>query len=215
MSRSRSRSRTAALLAAAALTLPGALSACGGDESASGTSSTVPAAEPYNDADLRFATGMIPHHAQALRMVDLTRGRDLDPEVERLASEILDAQGPEIQAMVGWLQDWDRPVPETERDHANAEDHGGHGDHGGDDGGSDAAMPGMMSAEDMSDLESAPDASFQDLWLQMMIEHHRGAIEMARTEQRDGEFADATTLAADIAAGQQQEIDRMRQLLPA
>lgn len=74
-------------------------------------------------------------------------------------------------------------------------------------------MPGMMTSEDMDALENASDAEFQDMWLEMMIEHHEGAIEMAETEQEDGQLKDAVDLAGQIIDAQQQEIDIMRGLL--
>lgn len=158
----------------------------------------------FNDADADFATDMIQHHAQALVMVDLTAGRKLDAEVAELADEILMAQGPEIELMVTWLTDWERPVPETVRDHANAH---------GDGHASDAEMPGMMSSEQMAELEDAPDADFQRLWLEMMIQHHEGAITMAEAEQEAGRFGPAVELAEQIVTSQQTEIATMRDLL--
>jgi uncharacterized protein (DUF305 family) len=74
-------------------------------------------------------------------------------------------------------------------------------------------MPGMMTSEDMDALENASDAEFQDMWLEMMIDHHEGAIEMADTEQEDGQFKDAVDLAGQIIDAQQQEIDTMQSLL--
>jgi uncharacterized protein (DUF305 family) len=166
----------------------------------------------HNDADVAFATGMIQHHAQALSMVDLTLGRDLDPKVEQLAEDIRAAQAPEIETMADWLQDWDEPIPATVRDHVNAEDHGGgHGATDETDTGMD--MPGMMSAGDMAKLEQASDAEFQDMWLSMMMNHHEGAVEMAQTEQTDGQYEPAITLAEDIEKSQTAEIDAMRALL--
>ena len=70
----------------------------------------------HNDADVEFASNMLQHHAQALSMVDLTRGRTLDPEVQQLAEQIRDAQAPEIEIFTDWLTDWDEEVPETVRD---------------------------------------------------------------------------------------------------
>jgi len=216
------RARTAALLTAAALSC-GALSACGGSSDTERSSSSprsgqsgppVPASKPFNAADVAFATAMIQHHAQALAMVDLTHGRHLSPRAHRLAQQILEAQGPQIQTMTGWLHAWHRPVPETVRDHMNAEDEGGMGGMSTDspaNAGSD--LPGMMSAREMSALESASDADFESRWLRMMIEHHEGAVEMARTEQSHGEYADATALARTIATSQAKEIARMRSLL--
>lgn len=168
--------------------------ACGGD---GGDEEDSPSAG-HNDADVAFATEMIPHHAQALSMVDLTLERPLDPAVAQLAEAIREAQTPEIEAMTNWLEQWGEEVPATMRDHA----HAGHGD-----------APGMMSDDDMAALADASDADFQRLWLEMMIEHHRGAIEMAETEQSDGDYGPAVDLAGEIIEAQTAEIERMEQLL--
>lgn len=168
-------------------------------------SSDIPASKEFNQADVDFATDMIPHHAQAGSMVDLTYDRDLSPEVERLAEQILTAQTPEIETMVDWLTSWDQPIPPTGRDHENA-----HGE-----GASDLKtdIPGMMSHDELAELEAAPDADFERKWLELMIEHHQGAIEMAKTERADGEYPPATELAATIETTQQDEIELMERLL--
>lgn len=207
--------RTLALLGSLLL----ALAACGGDDSqtSGGTG--------HNDADVAFATGMIPHHAQALAMVDMTAGRDLDPEVRQLTDDIRAAQAPEIEKMAGWLRDWDEPVPPTVRDHMHADDGMGDGMDGMDgesqkgenDGMGDGMgdMPGMMSGSDFTALANASDAEFQRMWLQMMIEHHEGAVEMAQTEQEKGAFGPALELARDIESSQEAEIEHMKELLDA
>lgn len=191
--------RAAATAAALAL----ALTACSTSEGAGGGTGSG-----HNDADVDFASDMIQHHAQALEMVDLTLGRDLDPKVAGLAEDIRAAQAPEIETMADWLEDWDEPVPATSRDHANAhaEDHGGGG-------AMDEDMPGMMSAEQMDSLENASDATFEDLWMQMMIDHHEGAISMAQTVLDEGESAKVAKLAEGVVETQQAEIDTMRSLL--
>jgi uncharacterized protein (DUF305 family) len=74
-------------------------------------------------------------------------------------------------------------------------------------------MPGMMSGEDMQALADAPDADFEQMWLEMMVEHHEGAIEMARAQQSEGEFPEAVELAGSIEASQQEEIAALQQLL--
>lgn len=141
-----------------ALTLGLGTAACGSDDDAPG-SVTEPSATEHNDADVAFASEMLQHHAQALSMVDLTVDRPLNPEVADLAEQIRAAQGPEIETFTDWLTEWDEEVPETMRDHANA----GHdmGDIGESMEGMDTSMPGMMSAEDMTALENAPDGEFQ------------------------------------------------------
>lgn len=201
------------IAAVAAGTLMLALAGCGDDSATNGPQATQTATngDVFNDADVEFATSMIPHHAQALTMVDLTRGRDLSPEVARLAEEIQAAQGPEIETMVGWLNDWGKPVPGTMRDHGSGEDMGGHDM--GDMGDTDSSMPGMMSDQEMADLEAASGQDFEDMWLQMMIRHHEGAIEMAGDVQRSGMFEAAMELAEAIETSQQAEIEQMRDLL--
>jgi uncharacterized protein (DUF305 family) len=197
--------------AAAAGTLLFGLTACGDDASNDAQAEqTAPNGDVFNDVDVDFATGMIPHHAQALVMVDLTRGRDLSPEVQKLADDIQAAQGPEIEQMVDWLTDWDKPVPETMRDHVNAENHGVSGHDMGDDS---TDMPGMMTDEAMDKLTAAQDRQFETMWLEMMIEHHEGAIEMAQDEQAEGLFEPARELAKSVETSQQAEIDHMNELL--
>lgn len=197
------------LLPAAVLALALVATGCGGDDAGSGSSTS---ATEHNDADVAFASDMIQHHAQALSMVDLTMGRPLDPEVEALAEEIRAAQSPEIETMSDWLTAWGEEVPPTMRDHSNAgHDMEGMGESM--EGMEDSEMPGMMSAEDMTALEEAPDAQFQAMWLEMMVEHHEGAIEMAEEQQDDGRYRPAVELAGSIIEAQQAEIDTMESML--
>jgi uncharacterized protein (DUF305 family) len=198
--------------ALSALTLTAALAltaaACGNDDASTGTASEVSTTE-HNDADVEFASNMLQHHAQALAMVDLTIDRPLDPEVQQLAEQIRDAQAPEIETFTDWLTDWDEEVPETVRDHSNA----GHDMDDMGDSMNDENMPGMMTSDDMGALEDASDAEFQTMWLEMMIEHHEGAVEMAKAEQQDGQYKPAVDLAADIEKSQTRETTLMRSLL--
>lgn len=218
MTRTTRITRARHLLGALVLTTTVALgvTACGDDGAAPATSS---AADGHTAVDVTFATQMIPHHAQALSLVDLTLDRDLSPEVAALAEQIREAQAPEIEQMADWLQAWGEPIPETMRDHVNAGDHSGHsmdgmdgmdGMEGMDMPGSD--MPGMLSSDDLASLAAAG-ADFEQRWLEAMIGHHRGAIEMARTEVADGGYAPAVALAQQIIDGQQAEITTMEDLL--
>jgi len=170
------------------------VTACGGDET------TEADAQGFNDADVQFATEMIPHHAQALEMVNFTIGRDLTPEVQELADQIMAAQTPEIEQMTAWLRDWEQPVPETSLDHSG-------------NGMGDMEMPGMASTEEMAALEAAQGAEFERMFLMTMIEHHEGAIEMGEVELDDGQNAEAKQLAQEIIDAQQREIEQMTELL--
>lgn len=187
-----------ALLAAAGLTL----TACGDstDSPDTGTSGGASSAS-FNDADVTFAQQMIPHHEQAVQMSQLAESHGASAEVRKLASDIEAAQGPEIETMKGWLEDWGQDVPSDL----------GHGDKGHDMGASE--MPGMMDAQQMDDLDRAQGAAWDRMFLQMMVRHHEGAIEMARTEVADGENPDAVALAGEIIDAQQAEIDTMQGML--
>lgn len=204
--------------ATGAITLALSLAACGSD---SDDPKEKPAAvetarngDVFNQADVAFATAMIPHHAQALQMALLAQDRPLPPEVRTLVEQVQAAQTPEVETMTTWLTDWDKDIPATSMDHANA----GHdmSDMDGMDGmdaSEGGAMEGMMSAEQMKELEDASDEAFPKLWMTMMIEHHEGAITMARTEQEDGRFPDAVALARAVVDGQAAEIATMKALL--
>ncbi len=170
---------------------------------ASGAGTAGPAAPgPRNDADIAFATGMIPHHAQAVQMADLALQRGVRREVKDLAAAVKAAQGPEITQLSGWLSGWGKPVPAT--DGSMSMDHGA-GGHGG--------MVGMMSDDEMKQLAAATGASFDTLWLQMMIKHHEGAVTMAQTQLAEGENPAVKALAQTIASSQAKEIATMKTLL--
>ncbi len=149
----------------------------------------------FNEADVMFAQMMIPHHAQAVEMSELAETRAADPEIKELARSIKAAQDREIAMMRGWLQAWGASEASM------GEGHGGHG------------MPGMMTEEDMAELEASQGGVFDRRFAEMMIEHHEGALEMARTELSRGANADAKELAERIIATQQAEIDQMKAIL--
>lgn len=173
---------TTTLVATAALAL---LAGCG--------------AADHNDADVQFAQGMIPHHAQAVDMAEMALQKADDPAVKDLAEQVAAAQEPEIETMTGWLRDWDEEVPD-------ADDH----DHGS---GDMAGMTGMMTSGDMDALAQASGGAFDRLWLEMMLEHHRGAVSESQDEVAYGKDPDAVELAVEIARSQTAEISRMEELL--
>ena len=220
------RAHIAALAAIAAVL---ALAGCGGDNTAGTTSpgSTQPPssaqqqAQDHNRADITFAQGMIPHHAQAIEMAQLAPQRAQSPQVKDLARRIEQAQGPEIETLTAWLQDWNAEVPPTGEsggDHGGGMDPGGMDPGGMDPGGMDPGgmgqMSGMMDPQQMQQLGQATGAEFDRLFLQMMIKHHEGAITMARTELTDGQNPEANQLAQQIIDAQQAEIQEMKALLP-
>ena len=158
----------------------------------------------HNDADVAFAQQMVPHHEQAVTMSDLALepDRGASAEVQALAEQIGSAQGSEIDQMNEWLEEWGE-----DGDDAGHEGHGGgHGD------GHGAGHEGMLSDDELAELESATGSEFDTLWLTSMIAHHEGAITMAQKAVDDGQDPDVRELAEQIAQVQQDEIAQMRAL---
>ena len=172
-----------------------ALAACAPTGSAPDAGSTT-ANRDFNDQDVLFVQGMLPHHEQAVEMSDMILAKEgIDPQVVEIAQKIKEEQEPEINLMTGWLEDWDATAS------MGGVDHGSGG------------MGGMMSDDDMADLESAASSAASELFLTQMTAHHTGAIEMAQTEIDAGQSAPAIDLAQSIVSTQQAEIDEMKQIL--
>ncbi|MGW0615752.1 DUF305 domain-containing protein [Streptomyces sp. NPDC002788] len=205
MIRKRSLIRRGTAVAAAG-TAALVLAACGGSgDSATGhnshtaTSASASASASqgqHNAADTAFAQGMIPHHRQAVEMADLAPSRAQSAEVKKLAEQIKKAQDPEIKTLSGWLTSWGEKVPAE-----GAMDHSAHG------------TGGMMTTEEMNELEKASGKAFDTAFMEMMIKHHEGAVAMAKTEKTEGAFPDAKKMADAIITSQTAEIEKMNELL--
>ena len=170
------------------------LAACGNEDD-------TDTAGGHNDADVTFAQEMIPHHQQAIEMAELAASRAESDDVKDLAADIEAAQGPEIETMTGWLESWGEDAPDEGMSGMD------HGDMSSED------MGGMMTEDEMTELEATSGPDFDRMFLTMMIEHHEGAIEMAKTEQSEGEFPDAVDMAKEIETTQAEEIQTMQDLL--
>ena len=156
-----------------------------------------------SDADVRFMTGMIGHHAQALVMAGFAPANDAGRQIRTLTARIINAQKDEIALMQGWLADRKRPVPEV--------DDRGRMTH-------PMQMPGMLTSEQLEDLENAHGPEYDRLFLTYMIQHHEGAVTMVHELfATDGAAQDhvAFKLASDIQVDQITEIARMRSMLEA
>ncbi|KRB76453.1 hypothetical protein ASE01_15940 [Nocardioides sp. Root190] len=153
--------------------------------------------------DVAFMQMMIPHHAQALTMSELAPSRALSPAVKSMARRILASQRPEILTMGAWLSDRNLAVPSAS-DAPSDFDHGEHGH---------ATMHGMLTAAQLQALEDASGTEFDRLFLEGMIQHHQGAIDMADVVAVKGSDVQVTEIANDIVVGQGAEAERMRTLL--
>ena len=153
----------------------------------------------YSQQDLMFAQMMIPHHEQALEMSIIALEVSQNEEVLAIAQAIFDGQDPEIQRMKAWLFSPSASVPAEEIDHEAM----GHGS---------GEMAGMATYEQVDQLASRATPEFDKLFLELMIAHHEGALEMASMIE-NSRNTEARTLAGEIVEAQKQEISAMKKLL--
>ncbi|TFD50427.1 DUF305 domain-containing protein [Cryobacterium sp. Hh11] len=186
-------------LATAALATALTLSACSGGMAGmdmgndAGTTDAPTASASYNEADIVFAQGMLPHHQGAAGMSDVVLAKHgIDQAVLDLATEIKAAQEPEIAQLTQWLTAW------------GADENGMSGMEG---------MDGTMSSDDMTALQNASGVEASKLFLEQMTIHHQGAVDMAQTELNDGQNADARAMATTIVTTQTDEIAIMKDIL--
>jgi uncharacterized protein (DUF305 family) len=148
----------------------------------------------HNSADVAFAQGMVPHHEQAVDMTGLVGSRTENSHVLDLAERISKAQQPEIDRMNGWLRDWGAPVQATSHtSHGHSDSHG------------------MVDLGNLADLHGT---DFDRQWLSLMIQHHRGAVDMAQKHLTAGTDPETRKLAQDVVSSQEKEIAEMESLLP-
>ena len=141
----------------------------------------------YSKADINFAEMMIPHHEQAIEMSDIALAKSQDSEVLALATQIKNAQAPEIDQMKTWGG-------------SHMSSHAGH------------MMDGMLTDEEMRALSVAAGQEFDRLFLEGMIKHHEGAIDMAEMVV-DSTNQEVSRLANAIITAQKEEIVKMKELL--
>ncbi|MFD9622901.1 DUF305 domain-containing protein [Streptomyces virginiae] len=196
------RSAAATVAVSAALVLAACGNGNGNDASAghNGHTAASPSASApisqgqHNAADVAFAKGMIPHHRQGIEMAGLAASRAQSAEVKKLAEDTKRAQDSQIKTLSGMLTSWGEQVPAE----------GSHSAHG---------MAGMMSPQEMENLKNSSGATFDTAFMKLMIKHHEGAVEMAKTEKAQGVFPDAKIMADAIVTSHSAEIEQMNKLL--
>lgn len=191
-----------------ALALAAPLAACGSDDStdiSAGTTAVAVAAPAtsngsavFNAADIEFAQGMIAHHEQAIEMAEIALDPNLgaSAEVVDLATRIKGGQDPEVDLMTGWLDAAGEPVM---MDLSEGHDM--------------SSMEGMMTGEQMDAMAAMTGSGFDQMWLEMMIAHHEGAIAQSQAVKADGSNPEVLALADEIITAQQGELTEMEQLL--
>ena len=162
---------------------------------------------PYSDADVEFMSGMIPHHAQAVIMAGWAPSHGARADVAVLCERIVVGQRDEIATMQTWLRDRGLPVPDaTSTRHRMTMNGMTH----------EMLMPGMLTDEEMAELDRARGPEFDRLFLLGMIKHHQGAIDMVdKLFQAYGAAQDEVVFkfASDVYADQSTEINRMTEML--
>ena len=190
----------AVVLAALAIAVPSRAHAQG----AARVDATAPHFPPFTPADVQFMSGMIYHHAQAVMMAGWAPTHEASPTLRALCERIVVGQTDEINLMQRWLRDRHLTVPDPKAVQMIMP-------------GMDSSMmmPGMLTAEQLAELDKARGPDFDRLFLQFMIQHHRGAITMVNQlfGMGSGEEEVVFKFASDVYADQTTEIDRMQRML--
>jgi uncharacterized protein (DUF305 family) len=168
---------------------------------------TPPGRLPHSEADVHFMSGMIPHHAQAVRMAGWAASHGARADLRILSERIVVAQRDEIALLQQWLRDRGEPAPDADATHMrmtmNGVEH-------------DMLMPGMLTDAELAQLDRARGVEFDRLFLMFMIRHHEGALTMVdQLFASHGAAQDDIVFkfASDVYADQSTEIDRMQKML--
>jgi uncharacterized protein (DUF305 family) len=162
----------------------------------------------YTDADVAFMQGMIAHHVQALRMTRLVPSRTSREDVPLFAERMDLSQEDEIALMRRWLEERDEEVPSLLAAHEHGDDEVAH------DG---ELMPGMLTEEELAELEVADGEEFDRLFLEAMVRHHLGALQMVDDlyAAEGGMEPEISRFAQHVYADQGIELSRMYDMLAA
>ncbi len=160
----------------------------------------------YTTDDVDFMSGMIYHHAQAVLIAGWAPTHGASSSVRTLCDRIVASQNDEIALLSRWLATRHEAVPHPDPDHMMMP-------------GMDSThmMPGMLSPEQLAQLERAHGPDFDALFLRLMIQHHQGAITMVNHlfAAGAGEEEPVYKMASSVFADQTTEIERMQRMLAA
>jgi len=166
-------------------------------------------------AEAGFSRDMQVHHNQAVEMAMLVRDATDDPDVRLLAYDIATSQSNQSGQMLAWLNTWGLPQLASEPSMTwmsrptidGSEDSHGHT------GEVPGTMPGLATSAQMDELAAASGTEAEVLFLQLMIAHHKGGVEMAEAVLARSNNKVVTDLAASIVKAQVSEIKLMESLL--
>ncbi|WP_253828941.1 DUF305 domain-containing protein [Prauserella aidingensis] len=191
-----------------------------------------PATRP-GPVDVGFAQDMSVHHLQAVTMANWARDHSSDPAIKQLAFDIASTQTEQVGRMKGWLMLWGKPEEPAgeymtwmsepmghnhgeESESASSESttsaRAPSGPSGGQVGGS-RAMPGMATEQELSKMRSLSGERLDVYFLQLMLRHHQGGVDMATYAREHARISAVSTLATSMLASQVPESDLMRNML--
>ena len=180
-----------------ALSQSGSTSMSSMDHMNMGHEIVIPKGALFTKADVEFMQGMIAHHAQAIVMSRMAESHGANPQVLKLSNKIDQSQVPEIRIMQNWLARNKQFAPDTSSWH-------------------DVMMSGMLTTEQLKELDAAKGVAFDRAYLQMMIQHHAGALRMVDdlfNASGAGQEVDVNVFANDVVTAQTTEIGIMQKLL--
>lgn len=158
---------------------------------------TIPPGADYTEADVRFMQGMIAHHGQAIYMSQMAAAHGANPRLLKLANKIDQSQQAEIRLMQGWLRANHQSAPDADSWHH-------------------VMMSGMLTADQLKTLDASHGTEFDKNYLNMMIQHHEGALKMVNdllATPMAGQDVDVSVFANDVTTVQTAEIGAMQQML--
>lgn len=170
-----------------------AVTGCSSSGGSTGTAAAPAETATHNQADVKFAQDMIPHHQQTIQMADLATKQATGQEVKLVAASVLSAEEKEIQTMKGWLSQWKATQPD-------AAVHGGHD------------MPGMISTKDMQALLTTTGEAFDKKWIELIEQHLESGVTMSKTLLAEGRNPDAKAMATEIIENQEAKIKQVQAL---
>ena len=172
----------------------------------------------HTEDDVRFMQHMIVHHAQAVEMNALIAARSDSRAVRRLGARIAQTQSSEMEMMRRWLSERGEPTRDSHLGHAGHAHHAAMPHDHAADPDDVPLMPGMLSPNQMRALEAAQGQAFDRLFLEGMIHHHQGALDMVDqllADPGNGEDTQLSEFLTHVTADQAAEILRMQSMLSA
>ncbi|WP_204040090.1 DUF305 domain-containing protein [Acrocarpospora phusangensis] len=147
---------------------------------AAGCSATADTQDP----DVRFSLEMITHHRQTLKLADMVKGRSTNAYVTALAAKLKVDERTEIDVMNTWLHMWNMPVPKDAK----------------------YQMPGSVTADDYTALQSRTGEEFDRMWLSTLSRHLNTGVMIAQVAVATGDHPPTGDLARRIVREQRAEI---------